>query len=87
VTLLCLDMFDAPLERRRLGFRQKLALVRRCFPASASFGLVCLGLVGIPFMNLLAIPLCVTAGTLFFCDRMLPPSAEPDAADSNPTSS
>jgi CysZ protein len=87
VALLCLDMFDAPLERRRLGFRQKLALVRRCFPASASFGLVCLGLVGIPFMNLLAIPLCVTAGTLFFCDRMLPPSAEPDAADSNPTSS
>ena len=71
VTLLCLDMFDAPLERRRLKFRQKLGLILRSFPASASFGLVCLGLVSIPLMNLLAIPLCVAAGTLFFCDRML----------------
>ncbi|MEM9005507.1 MAG: EI24 domain-containing protein [Cyanobacteria bacterium P01_F01_bin.86] len=71
VILLCLDMFDAPLERRRLGFRQKLGLILRCFPASASFGLVCLGLISIPLMNLLAIPLCVSAGTLFFCDRIL----------------
>ncbi|MGF1523238.1 MAG: EI24 domain-containing protein [Leptolyngbyaceae cyanobacterium] len=71
VTLLCLDMFDAPLERRRLKFRQKLGLIFRSLPASASFGFVCLGLVSIPLMNLLAIPLCVTAGTLFFCDRIL----------------
>ena len=71
VLVLCLDMFDAPLERRRLKFRQKLGLIFRCFPASASFGLVCLGLVSIPLMNLLAIPLCVSAGTLFFCDRIL----------------
>ncbi|MGD1906473.1 MAG: EI24 domain-containing protein [Leptolyngbyaceae cyanobacterium] len=70
-TLLCLDMFDAALERRRLKFRQKLRLIFGSFPASAGFGLVCLGLVSIPLMNLLAIPLCVTAGTLFFCDRML----------------
>ncbi|MEO1299972.1 MAG: EI24 domain-containing protein, partial [Cyanobacteria bacterium J06636_16] len=73
VTLLCLDMFDAPLERRRLKFRQKLGLIFRSLPASASFGLVCLGLVSIPLMNLLAIPLCVTAGTLFFCDHILAP--------------
>lgn len=71
VTILCLDMFDAPLERRRLRFRQKLGMVVRSLPASASFGLMCLGLVSIPLMNLLAIPLCVTAGTLFFCDRIL----------------
>lgn len=71
-TIVCLDFFDPPLERRRLRFRQKLSLVRRSLPASASFGLVCLALVGIPFVNLLAIPLCITAGTLFFCDRILP---------------
>lgn len=71
VILLCLDMFDAPLERRRLKFRQKLGIIFRCLPASASFGLVCLGLVSIPLMNLLTIPLCVSAGTLFFCDRIL----------------
>lgn len=72
VVLLCLDMLDSPLERRRLKFRQKLSIVFRSFPASASFGLLCFGLVSIPLMNLLTIPLCVTAGTLFFCDRILP---------------
>jgi CysZ protein len=77
VTILCLDMFDAALERRRLKFRQKLGIILGSFPASAGFGLVSLGLVSIPLMNLLAIPLCVTAGTLFFCDRILvvPPPA------------
>jgi CysZ protein len=66
----CLDFFDSPLERRRLRFRQKLGAVRRSFPASLGFGLVCFGLVSVPFLNLLAIPLCVTAGTLFFCERL-----------------
>jgi CysZ protein len=75
--LVCLDMFDAPLERRRLKFRQKLGVIFRSLPASGSFGLICLGLVSIPLMNLLAIPLCVSAGTLFFCDRMLPPPPPP----------
>jgi len=69
-TIICLDFLDPPLERRRLSFRRKLGLIFRSFPASATFGLTCLGLVGIPFLNLLAIPLCVTAGTLFFCDQI-----------------
>ena len=68
--LSCLDFFDAPLERRLLGFRQKLGMIRRAMPASLGFGLACLGLVSIPFVNLLSIPLCVAAGTLFFSDRM-----------------
>lgn len=75
--LVCLDMLDASLERRRLKFRQKLGMVLRSFPASAGFALVCLGLVSLPLMNLLVIPLCVSSGTLFFCDRILPPSAQP----------
>lgn len=70
VTITCLDFFDSPLERRRLRFREKLAAIRRSLPASAGFGLVCLGLVSIPLINLLAVPLCVTAGTLFFCERI-----------------
>ncbi|MBE9180290.1 EI24 domain-containing protein [Oculatella sp. LEGE 06141] len=78
-TLVCLDFLDSPLERRRLRFRQKLGVLWRSLPASASFGLVCFGLVSIPLINLLAIPLCVTAGTLFVCDRVLPelPSSKP----------
>ncbi|NEQ29740.1 MAG: hypothetical protein F6K04_01865 [Leptolyngbya sp. SIO4C5] len=70
VVLVCLDFLDPPLERRRLGFRVKLRLILQTLPASASFGLLCLGLVSLPLINLLAIPLCITAGTLFFCDRI-----------------
>ncbi|MEZ2226039.1 EI24 domain-containing protein [Microcoleus sp.] len=71
-TLVCLDFLDAPLERRRRPFKEKLDILRGSLPASGSFGLVCFGLVSIPLLNLLAIPLCVTAGTLFFCDRIWP---------------
>lgn len=71
-TLTCLDFLDAPLERRRLSFRRKLAIAAKGLPASATFGLVCLALVSVPFINLLAIPVCVAAGTLFVCDRVLP---------------
>jgi CysZ protein len=78
--IVCLDFLDAPLERRRLGFRKKLGIILRSFPASASFSLVCLGLVSIPLLNLLTIPLCVASGTLFFCDRIYPkinPNSQP----------
>jgi len=68
-TVACLDFLGYALERRRLGFRDRLRTVRRSMPASAGFGLICLGLISIPFVNLLSIPLCVAAGTLFFCDR------------------
>lgn len=78
--LVCLDMFDAPLERRRLKFRQKLSIVWRGLPASGSFALACFFLVSIPLMNLFAIPVCVASGTLFFCDRILQP--RPDEAAS-----
>ena len=71
-TLVCLDFLDTPLERRRRPFQEKLEIIRESLPASGSFGLVCFGLVSIPLLNLLAIPLCVTAGTLFFCDRIWP---------------
>ncbi len=67
-TIACLDFYDPPLERRRLGFRAKLAFIRRHLPASAGFGLICLTLTSIPLLNLLAVPVCVTAGTLFYLD-------------------
>lgn len=71
-TIVCLDFIDSPLERRRLKFREKLKMICLGLPASASFALVCLGLITIPFVNLLAIPICVASGTLFFCDRLWP---------------
>lgn len=69
VTIACLDFFDSSLERRRLRFRAKLGVIRRHAPASIGFGLVAFGLAAIPLLNLLAIPLCVTAGTLFMIER------------------
>lgn len=69
-TIACLDFLDYPLERRQLSFRAKLRVIRRHLPATAGFGLVALGLVSIPLLNLLAIPLCVAAGTLLFCEQM-----------------
>jgi CysZ protein len=71
-TLICIDFLDSPLERRRFSFRKKLSLILTSLPASAGFSLVCLGLISIPLLNLLTIPLCVASGTLFFCDRILP---------------
>jgi CysZ protein len=70
VLIACLDFFDPALERRQLRFRRKLGVVRRGLPGTAGFGLVCFGLVSIPLINLLAIPLCITAGTLFFIERL-----------------
>ena len=64
----CLDFFDGPQERRGLLFRRKLANVRRALPGSLGFGLIAFGLVSIPLVNLVSIPICVAAGTLFFCD-------------------
>ncbi|MGB0563594.1 MAG: EI24 domain-containing protein [Spirulinaceae cyanobacterium] len=68
----CLDFLDGPSERRRLRFRQKLKIAVQALPASASFSLVCCVLLSIPLVNLLTIPLCVTAGTLFWCDYVFP---------------
>ena len=70
--LICLDFFDAALERRRLKFRKKVALVWKTFPASAGFAAICLLLSSVPFINLITIPFCVGSGTLFVCDRILP---------------
>jgi CysZ protein len=71
-TLTGLDFVDAPLERRRFRFRQKIRLLGSQFPSSAGFSLVCLFLISIPLINLITIPICVASGTLFFCDRILP---------------
>ena len=56
-TIVCLDFLDAPSERRRFSFRKKLSIVFSSFPASAGFSLVCLGLISVPLLNLLTIPL------------------------------
>lgn len=77
--IVCLDFFEPSLSRRYLAFRKKLDLIRRTFPASAGFGLFGLLLVAIPFLNLLAIPVCVAGGTLFFCEHLWRQLSEEEA--------
>jgi CysZ protein len=72
LTLVCLDFLDAPLERRRLKFRQKLGIIYRNFPTTLSFGAVCLVMMSLPIFNLVFVPICVASGTLLFCDRIWP---------------
>lgn len=69
-TLVCLDCFDSTLERRRLSFRGKVKTIYQNLPASGSFSLLCLFLISVPLLNLITIPLCIMAGTLFLCDRI-----------------
>lgn len=80
--LVCLDFLDPPLERRHLSFRRKIAILFRTFPASASFGWACLVMVSIPLLNLLVVPVCVIAGTLYCCDRVLPHLSDTSAQKS-----
>jgi CysZ protein len=77
VMIACLDFFDGPQERRRRRFRAKLATMRATAPASFGFGLLAFFLVSIPLVNLLAIPLCVTAGTMLVCEQAPDVLAEP----------
>lgn len=69
VLVSCFDFFDPPLERRLLRFRQKYGFIRQNMPASLGFGLICFLLVSIPLVNLISIPVCIAAGTIFFCDH------------------
>lgn len=88
-TIVCLDFLDAPLERRRLQFREKLGVVFGSFPASGSFSVACLFLISFPVINFFTVPICVASGTLFFCDRVLPrwqktsPAAHPEALENS----
>lgn len=66
----CLDFLGPALERWKLGLRGQIGFIGRGLPGTAGLGLVCFGLVSIPFLNLLLIPVCVTAGSLYFADRL-----------------
>ncbi len=70
VTLVCLDFFDATLERRRWKFRRKLGFIWGNFLTTFPFGFICLVLISVPLLNLIVIPLCITAGTLLVCEYL-----------------
>lgn len=65
-----LDFTDAPFGRRRASFRARLGLLWNWKPTSFGFALAALALSSIPLINLLAIPICVAAGTLMVWDQV-----------------
>lgn len=67
-----LDFLDPPLSRRGASFNKRIGILRRNLLLHSGFGLICFGLISIPLLNLLAIPLCIAAGTLLFCDQVAP---------------
>ncbi|MBC7882382.1 MAG: EI24 domain-containing protein [Anaerolineae bacterium] len=70
--LVSLDFLDAALDRRLLTFTQKLDYLKRYPALCAGFGVVSLPLSSIPLLNFITIPICVAAGTLLYCEVILP---------------
>ncbi len=62
------EVLDYSFSRRRFGFAQKVRILRRHLPMTAGLGLSTLGLLAIPGVNVLSMPLAVVGGALAYCD-------------------
>ncbi len=62
------EYLDYAMERWQFPFSDKRRAVFRNLPALLGFGAASAVLLAIPVAGLLAIPVCVTGGTLLFCD-------------------
>ncbi|RMD64548.1 hypothetical protein D6833_04285 [Candidatus Parcubacteria bacterium] len=62
------EYLEYSMERRRIDFRSRVRLVLGNAPAVLSFGFGASLLLMVPFLNFVAIPLCVVGGTLLMCD-------------------
>ena len=61
---LCFDLQDSSLSRRNISLRRKVGLVLRHPLRSIGIGLVATGLLAIPVVNLLGLPIAVLGGVL-----------------------
>lgn len=68
VTLL--DYTDVPFSRRGILFRQRFSLFRQYLPEILGFALVMVPLSTIPIINLVSVPLGITAGALLYVKYM-----------------
>lgn len=69
--VLCFDLSDPAMERHMSRFREKVRFIMRHKARHLGFGLVCLGMALIPGINLLVLPVCVTAGAALFVEHEL----------------
>ncbi len=86
---LALAYLDYPLDRRKLGLRQKLAFGWRHLPEVMGFGLVTYLAMLVPILNVLMIPVAAVGATRLFLDvsgkelaGYSPPAAVPGEAAS-----
>jgi CysZ protein len=61
-----LEFSSYAADRRHLGMRQKLRLLRENNSLSAGFGLVTALLMMVPFLNVLMVPVSAVSGTMLF---------------------
>jgi len=54
-------------ERRHLCLRQKWALLRQGSATTMGFGVITVGLMLMPFLNVLMVPISAVGGTFLFC--------------------
>lgn len=62
------EFTDWPMARRRMSWRAKWAVARAHAPTYLGLGLGLQLLLAVPVLNLLLLPVAVTAGTLLYCD-------------------
>jgi CysZ protein len=60
------EMMDGPMSRRRYRFRRKLRIVRSQLPLMLGFGMACAGLLWVPLLNFVFMPVSIVGGTLLF---------------------
>ena len=62
------EMLDGVTSRRRMGFVDKLRLVRRHQALMLGFGVATNLMLWVPVVNLLCMPVAVVGATLMYCD-------------------
>lgn len=67
---LCWEFYDYPMERWRFDFALKRKAAFKNILLFVSFGAGASIFLIIPFLNLMAIPVCVIGATLLFCDML-----------------
>ena len=71
------------MSRRRMGFADKSAFLRRHRPATLGFGTMSFLLLLIPIVGALVIPFNVAGGTVLFCELL---EREEETGDGEPPS-
>lgn len=67
VRYLAWDGLDYCMSRRRMGFRQKLALLRGSHARTTGYGALSFALLAIPFTTLFVLPLNAVGGSILYC--------------------